>query len=71
MPSAGQPNPPLGHTIGSAAELEVDGGIKPDNAALVVDAGATGLVAGSAVFGGPESIAEKIRAFEQALSVCS
>jgi ribulose-phosphate 3-epimerase len=33
--------------IGSAAELEVDGGIKPENAAEVAAAGATVLVAGS------------------------
>ncbi len=31
-------------------ELEVDGGIKPQNAGVVADAGATVLVAGSAVF---------------------
>lgn len=49
--------------VGSTAELEVDGGIKPDNAAEVVAAGATVLVAGSAVFGGPRSIAENVRAF--------
>jgi ribulose-phosphate 3-epimerase len=55
--------------IGSAAELEVDGGIKPDNAAEVVAAGATVLVAGSAVFGGPGSIVENVRAFERALGV--
>lgn len=53
--------------IGSTAELEVDGGIKPDNAAGIVAAGATVLVAGSAVFGGSRSIAENIRAFERAL----
>jgi ribulose-phosphate 3-epimerase len=33
-------------------ELEVDGGINPDNAGSVVEAGADVLVAGSAVFGG-------------------
>ncbi len=54
--------------IGSTAELEVDGGIKPDNAAGIAAAGATVLVAGSAVFGGPRSIAENIRAFERALN---
>ena len=48
--------------IGSTAELEVDGGIKPDNAAEIVAAGATVLVAGSAVFGGPQSIADNIAA---------
>jgi ribulose-phosphate 3-epimerase len=35
---------------GLAAELEVDGGIKPDNAARVAAAGATVLVAGSAIY---------------------
>jgi len=53
--------------IGSAAELEVDGGIKPDNAAKVVAAGATVLVAGSAVFGGGRPIAENVAAFRRAL----
>lgn len=46
--------------IGSHAWLEVDGGIKAENAAGVVQAGATVLVAGSAVFGGPRSIAENM-----------
>ena len=35
---------------GRDAILEVDGGIKPDNAALVTRAGATQLVAGSAIY---------------------
>jgi ribulose-phosphate 3-epimerase len=39
-------------TIGSPAWLEVDGGIKPFNAGQLIVAGATVLVAGSAVFGG-------------------
>lgn len=54
--------------IGSTAELQVDGGIKPDNAAEIVTAGATVLVAGSAVFGGPASIAGNIAAFCEALA---
>ena len=37
---------------GRPIELEVDGGINPDNAGQVVAAGADVLVAGSAVFGG-------------------
>jgi len=53
--------------IGAAAELEVDGGIKPDNAAEVAAAGATVLVAGSAVFGGVHSIGENVAAFWRAL----
>ncbi|MCB9420447.1 MAG: ribulose-phosphate 3-epimerase [Ardenticatenaceae bacterium] len=54
--------------INSQADLEVDGGIKPDNAAEIVAAGANVLVAGSAIFGGPQSITENIRAFHQALA---
>ncbi|MBK7217682.1 MAG: ribulose-phosphate 3-epimerase [Candidatus Promineofilum sp.] len=53
--------------IGSAAELEVDGGIKPGNAAEVVAAGATVLVAGSAIFGGPGTVADNVAAFQAAL----
>jgi ribulose-phosphate 3-epimerase len=34
-----------------SVRIEVDGGVKPDNAAKVVAAGADILVAGSAVFG--------------------
>ena len=54
--------------IGSTAELEVDGGIKPGNAAEVVAAGATVLVAGSAIFGGALSVAENVAAFQAALA---
>jgi ribulose-phosphate 3-epimerase len=57
--------------IGSAAELEVDGGIKPGNAAEVVAAGATVLVAGSAIFGGPRSIADNVAALRQAAGALS
>ncbi len=37
--------------IGSAAELEVDGGVSAENARALADAGASVLVAGSSVFG--------------------
>ncbi len=41
--------------------LEVDGGVTPDNAARIVAAGATALVAGTAVFkGGPAAYADNI-----------
>jgi ribulose-phosphate 3-epimerase len=53
--------------IGSTALLEVDGGIKPDNAAEVVAAGADVLVAGSAIFGGAGTVAENVAAFRAAL----
>jgi ribulose-phosphate 3-epimerase len=39
---------------GSAAEIEIDGGIDMGNAAEVVAAGATILVAGNAIFGAPD-----------------
>ncbi len=54
--------------IGSTADLEVDGGIKPNNAAEIVAAGANVLVAGSAVFGGPQSITKNIADFQQVLA---
>jgi ribulose-phosphate 3-epimerase len=44
-------------------QLEVDGGIDPETARQAVDAGATALVAGTAVFrGGPSAYAGNIRA---------
>lgn len=49
------------------AALEVDGGIKPDNVARVVAAGATVLVAGSAVFEDPDGPAAALRKFKQAI----
>ncbi len=53
--------------IGSTADLEVDGGVKTDNAAEIVAAGADVLVAGSAIFGGSRSIAKNIAAFREAI----
>jgi ribulose-phosphate 3-epimerase len=49
------------------AELEVDGGIKPDNAARVAAAGATVLVAGSAIFEDPDGPAAALQKFKQAV----
>ncbi len=51
---------------GSQALLEVDGGIKVDNAAEVIKAGADVLVAGSAIFNSP-NYAETIQAFRTAV----
>jgi ribulose-phosphate 3-epimerase len=42
---------------GLAADLEVDGGIEPKAATRVVAAGATVLVAGTAIFGQPDGVA--------------
>ena len=50
-----------------SAELEVDGGIKLDNARRVADAGASVLVAGSAVFEDPEGVDKAIAKFRGAL----
>ncbi len=48
-------------------QLEVDGGIDPETARQAVDAGATALVAGTAVFkGGPASYAANIKALRGA-----
>jgi ribulose-phosphate 3-epimerase len=52
---------------GFAIELEVDGGVTPVTAPQCVAAGATALVAGSAVFkGGPDAYADNIRALKGA-----
>ncbi len=45
---------------GLKVEIEVDGGVKPDNAAKIIKAGADILVAGSAIFG-MKDYAEAIR----------
>jgi len=47
-------------------ELEVDGGIVPANARAVVAAGATALVAGSAVYNAHASVAENLRLLREA-----
>ena len=50
---------------GRDIELEVDGGVGPDTAPLCVEAGATALVAGTAVFtGGPGAYARNIAALK-------
>ena len=53
--------------IGSKAELEVDGGINLETVASVVDAGATVLVAGSAIFNQHASVAENIHMLRRAI----
>jgi ribulose-phosphate 3-epimerase len=52
---------------GRDIDIEIDGGVTPDTAPLVVKAGANVLVAGSAVFkGGPGAYADNIAAIRQA-----
>ena len=50
------------------AELEVDGGVKLDNVRQVVDAGATVVVAGSAVFEDPDGVSAALSKFRRATS---
>jgi ribulose-phosphate 3-epimerase len=52
---------------GSAAELEVDGGVDAHNAAEVAESGASVLVAGSAVYGHADGAAEGVKAIRRAL----
>ncbi len=47
-------------------EVQVDGGIDPDNAGIVAAAGASVLVAGAAVFGGAASVRDNILALRAA-----
>jgi ribulose-phosphate 3-epimerase len=47
--------------INPGCDLEVDGGINPTTAPLVVDAGANVLVAGSAIFNDREEVAAAIK----------
>lgn len=54
--------------LGSAASLQVDGGIDYRTAPLVVEAGATVLVAGQAVFGTKESVAAAISKLRQSIA---
>ena len=54
--------------IGSEAELQVDGGVTPANARALAEAGATNLVAGSAIFGAEGGAAAGIQAMRAALA---
>ena len=51
-----------------AVELEVDGGVKLDNVRRVVEAGASVVVAGSAVFESPIGVEAAMKEFRAALS---
>jgi ribulose-phosphate 3-epimerase len=50
-----------------AVELEVDGGVKLDNVRRVIEAGASVVVAGSAVFEAPEGVDAAVKNFRAAL----
>ena len=51
----------------SQVDLQVDGGIEPQNAAKVVAAGANVLIVGSAIFNEKASVAENIAALRRAV----
>ena len=53
---------------GSPAELEVDGGIKPENARDATQAGATVLVAGSAVYLDPDGVGAALAKLRKAVA---
>jgi ribulose-phosphate 3-epimerase len=57
--------------FGSTAWLEVDGGIKPTTAQAAVAAGASALVAGSAVFAGGPTVRDGVIRLRQAMEVGS
>ena len=50
-----------------AVELEVDGGVKLDNVRRVIEAGASVVVAGSAVFESPDGVGAALKKFREAL----
>lgn len=53
---------------GQAIRLEVDGGIKPDNISAVAAAGADTFVAGSAIFGAPDSSSAPSKSYRNIFS---
>ena len=56
------------HERGAQAAIEIDGGIDPTTAPAVVAAGASLLVAGSAIFGAPGGPGEGVRRLRASLS---
>lgn len=53
--------------IASGAHLQVDGGVSESNILEVVTAGANVIVAGNAVFSGPRSVGDNVRALREAV----
>jgi len=53
---------------GLKTRIEVDGGIKPENARDAAEAGASVLVAGSAVYLDPDGVAAALAKFRKAVS---
>ena len=57
------------NAAGSDAYLEVDGGVKPENALQIRQAGADVIVAGSAIFKGDGTVAENVTALRNAMTL--
>jgi len=57
------------NALGSNAYLEVDGGVKLENALQIRQAGADVLVAGSAIFRGDPPVAENVAALRNAMTL--
>jgi ribulose-phosphate 3-epimerase len=57
MPEAAAKIPQVRRIVGPAVRIEVDGGIYPETAPIVVAHGADTLVAGNAIFGRPDRAA--------------
>jgi ribulose-phosphate 3-epimerase len=55
-------------TAGRSIRIQVDGGITPETSSLAIEAGATVLVAGSAVFG-QQDYADAIRALRPSIAI--
>jgi ribulose-phosphate 3-epimerase len=56
---------------GLSPDIEVDGGVKPNNAAACVEAGARVLVCGSSVYNSQASPRENLRALREAVAAVS
>jgi ribulose-phosphate 3-epimerase len=65
MPDAAAKIPAVREIVGPGVRIEVDGGIDPETAPIVVSYGADTLVAGNAIFGRPDRAAA-IEALRQA-----
>ncbi|MDE2695194.1 MAG: ribulose-phosphate 3-epimerase [Chloroflexota bacterium] len=61
----------MAEATGTSLVIEVDGGVKAHNASMCVEAGATLLVAGSAVYNNQETPAEAIAGLREAIGRAS
>lgn len=66
LPRVARTREMLLHLGATEAEIEVDGGVQPSNVPQLIDAGATVLVAGSAVFNQLTSVRDNLDALRRA-----